>query len=88
MASTVISIGLQGHNGERIRVEADVRVDKEQCVIIGLPDASNKESKERILSCLYHLDFDLSMKKITIHLSPADIRKSGTTFDGVMLLAT
>ncbi|PIC94853.1 magnesium chelatase [Sporosarcina sp. P26b] len=87
MASTVMSIGLQGLKGERIRVEADIRVDKEQCVIIGLPDASIKESKERILSCLHHLDFDLSMKKITIHLSPADIRKSGTGFDGAMLLA-
>ena len=87
MASTVMSIGLQGLKGERVRVEADVRIDKEQCVIIGLPDASIKESKERILSCLHQLDFDLTMKKITIHLSPADIRKSGTGFDGAMLLA-
>ncbi|PIC59487.1 magnesium chelatase, partial [Sporosarcina sp. P12(2017)] len=87
MASTVMSIGLQGLKGERVRVEADIRIDKEQCVIIGLPDASIKESKERILSCLHHLDFDLTMKKITIHLSPADIRKSGTGFDGAMLLA-
>lgn len=87
MASTVLSIGLQGLKGERIRVEADIRIDKEQCVIIGLPDASIKESKERILSCLHHLDFDLTMKKTTIHLSPADIRKSGMGFDGAMLLA-
>ena len=50
----------------------DVRVDKAQFVIIGLPDASIKESKECILSCLHHLDFDLTMKKITIHLSPAE----------------
>lgn len=82
-----MSIGLQGLKGEPIRVEADIRNDKEQCVIIGLPDASIKESKERILSCLHHLDFDLTMKKITIHLSPADIRKSGTGFDGAILLA-
>ncbi|PIC63515.1 magnesium chelatase [Sporosarcina sp. P13] len=87
MASTVWSVGLQGLKGERIRVEADIRDDKEQCVIIGLPDVSIKESKERILSCLHHLAYDLSMKKITIHLSPADIRKSGTGFDGAMLLA-
>ena len=52
-ALTVMSIGLQGLKGERVRVEADIRVDKEQCVIIGLPDASIKESKERILSCLH-----------------------------------
>ncbi|GKV66219.1 hypothetical protein NCCP2331_23720 [Sporosarcina sp. NCCP-2331] len=82
----MMSVGLQGLKGGRIRVEADVRVDKEQCVIIGLPDTSIKESKEPILSCLHHLDFDLSMKKITIHLSPANMRKSGTGFDGAMLL--
>ncbi|AXI01185.1 ATP-binding protein [Sporosarcina sp. PTS2304] len=87
MSSAVMSVGLQGMKGERIRVEANVRVDKEQCVIIGLPDASMKESKERVLSCLHRLDFDLSMKKLTIHLSPADLRKSGTGFDGAMLLA-
>lgn len=87
MPSAVMSVGLQGLRGEKVRVEADVRIDKEQCVIIGLPDASIKESKERILSCLHHLQFDLSMKKLTIHLSPADIRKSGTGFDGAMLLA-
>ncbi|ARD48853.1 hypothetical protein SporoP33_11865 [Sporosarcina sp. P33] len=87
MSSAVMSVGLQGMKGERIRVEANVRIDKEQCVIIGLPDASMKESKERVLSCLHQLDFDLSMKKLTIHLSPADLRKSGTGFDGAMLLA-
>lgn len=82
-----MTVGLQGLKGELVRVEANVRIDKEQCVIIGLPDASIKESIERILSCLHQLEFDVTMKKITIHLSPADMRKSGTGFDGAMLLA-
>ncbi|CAM3229905.1 YifB family Mg chelatase-like AAA ATPase [Filibacter tadaridae] len=68
-------------------VEASVRGDKEQCVIIGLPDASIKESKERVLSCLHEMNLDIEMKKITIHLSPSDVRKSGTGFDCAMLLA-
>ena len=46
-----------------------------------------KESKERILSCLHTLDIDVSMKKITIHLSPADQRKTGTGHDCAMLVA-
>lgn len=87
MSSSVMSVGLQGLRGEKVRVEADVRPDKEQLVIVGLPDTSMKESKERVLSCLHGLGFDLGMKKITIHLSPADMRKSGTGFDGAMLLA-
>lgn len=82
-----MTVGLQGLKGDLIRVEAKVRSYRERCVIIGLPDASIKESEERILSCLHLLDFDMSMKQITIHLSPADIRKSGTGFDAAMLLA-
>jgi len=82
-----MSIGLQGMKGHIVTVEASVRSEKEQCVIIGLPDASIKESKERILSCLHKLNMDIEMKKITIHLSPSDVRKSGTGFDCAMLVA-
>ena len=82
-----MSVGLQGMKGHKVRIEASVRNDKEQCVIIGLPDASIKESKERVLSCLHALNLDIEMKKITIHLSPADVKKSGTGFDCAMLLA-
>lgn len=82
-----MSVGLQGMKGHKVAVEANVRMEREQCVIIGLPDASIKESKERVLSCLHAMKMDIAMKKITIHLSPADIRKSGTGFDCAMLLA-
>lgn len=70
-----------------VHVEADVRLEKEQCVIVGLPDASMKESKERILSNLHLLQLDLTLKKITIHLSPSDKRKMGVGYDCAMLLA-
>lgn len=81
------SIGLEGMKGYEIYVEADVRNDREQCVIIGLPDASMKESRERILSNLYALNFDLSLKRMTIQLSPPDQRKNGIGYDCAMLLA-
>lgn len=83
----VVSIGLEGMKGHSVIVEANVRDDKDACVIVGLPDGAMKESKERILSCLHELDVDVSMKKITIHLSPADKRKTGTGHDCAMLIA-
>lgn len=83
----ICSVGLEGMRGYIVNVEADVRLDKEQCVIVGLPDASMKESKERILSNLHLLDLDLTLKKITIHLSPSDKRKIGVGYDCAMLLA-
>ncbi|BAQ09989.1 Mg chelatase, subunit chli [Bacillus sp. OxB-1] len=83
----VLSVGLEGMKGHIVYIEANVRVEKEACIIVGLPDASMKESKERILSCLHNLDIDMAMKKITIHLSPSDKRKTGTGHDCAMLLA-
>lgn len=80
----VKSIGLEGMKGYEIDVEVNVRTDREQCVI-GLPDTSMKESRERILANLYALDFDLSLKRITIQLSPSDKRKNGIGFDCAML---
>ncbi|MDN4605911.1 YifB family Mg chelatase-like AAA ATPase [Sporosarcina highlanderae] len=83
----VLSVGLEGMKGHRVMVEANVRDEKEACVIIGLPDAPMKESKDRILSCLNVLAIDISLKRLTIHLSPPDKRKSGTGHDCAMLLA-
>ena len=78
-----MSVGLNGLKGQVIKVEATVRNDKEQqCIIIGLPDATIKESRERILNSLHSLALDIEMKKITINLSPADLKKSGTGFNG------
>ena len=78
MGQDVLSVGLEGMKGHVVRVEANVRSDKEQFVIVGLPDASIKESKEWVLSFLHALDVNLDMKKVTVHLSPADKRKAGT----------
>ena len=84
---TIWSVGLDGMRGYRVMIEANVRTDKELCTIIGLPDTSIKESKERIISNLYALEYDLSLKKITIQLSPSDKRKTGTGYDAAMVLA-
>nr|WP_146549739.1 magnesium chelatase domain-containing protein [Rummeliibacillus suwonensis] len=63
---TIWSVGLEGMRGYRVLIEANIRTEKEICTIIGLPDISIKELKERILSNLHALDYDLSMKKITL----------------------
>lgn len=83
----ICSVGLEGMRGYVVNIEADVRFDKEQCVIVGLPDTSIKESKGRILSNLHAQNFDLMLEKITIHLSPSDKRKIGVGYDCAMLLA-
>jgi magnesium chelatase family protein len=55
--------------------------------IVGLPETSVKESKERVRSALLRCGFDLPPKRITINLAPADLPKSGSRFDLPIALA-
>ncbi|RZD17407.1 MAG: ATP-binding protein [Candidatus Acididesulfobacter guangdongensis] len=50
-------------------------------MIVGLPDASTKESKDRVKAAIKNSGFEYPARKITINLAPADIRKSGPIFD-------
>lgn len=49
--------------------------------IVGLPDASVRESKERVRAAIVNSGFDFPLGRITINLSPADVRKNGTLLD-------
>lgn len=87
MASSVMTVGLNGMDGYRVKVEANVRTDKESFVIVGLPDASVKESKERVWSALYEQNADIHTKKITMNLSPPEFKKTGPGYDAAMVIA-
>jgi magnesium chelatase family protein len=50
----ISSIGLKGLEGYRVQVQVHVTEGKESMVVVGLPDTSVKESKERVLSSMYH----------------------------------
>jgi magnesium chelatase family protein len=50
-------------------------------VIVGLPDTSVKESKERVLSAMHSLDCDMTEQKVVVNLSPSEQKKSSPLFD-------
>jgi magnesium chelatase family protein len=81
MSVKVASIGLKGLEGYRVDVEVQVKEGFESIVIVGLPDASVKESKERVTAALHTLGFPLVEKKVIINLSPAEQKKNGPLFD-------
>ena len=60
MTVKISSIGLKGLEGYHVQVEVQVLKGKESMVIVGLPDASVKESKERVLSAVHTLDCDVT----------------------------
>ena len=82
----ISSIGLKGLEGYRVQVEVQISKGTESMVIVGLPDASVKESKERVLSAIRALDCDGADQKIVVNLSPSEQKKNGPLFDLAMAI--
>ncbi|MFZ7942515.1 YifB family Mg chelatase-like AAA ATPase [Neobacillus sp. 19] len=87
MTKKVTSIGLKGMEGYRVQVEVRIRQGTESMVIVGLPDASVKESKERVVAAISHFDMDVTDQKVVVNLSPAEQKKNGPLFDLAIAIA-
>ena len=81
MLSKVKTIILNGLEGKLIEVQTDIMSGLPSFEIVGLPDASVKEAKERIKIAIKNSGIEFPSKKIVINLAPADVRKGGTSFD-------
>ncbi|MFN4197035.1 MAG: YifB family Mg chelatase-like AAA ATPase [Caldimicrobium sp.] len=81
MLSKILSFTLFGFEAIPVEVEVYVSRGLPGVTIVGLPDSSIKESRERIRAAIINSGFDFPLKKITINLSPADLKKEGTGFD-------
>lgn len=81
MYSKVYSIGIIGVEGVPILVEADVSDGLPGFSMVGYLSSEVREAQDRVRTALKNSGFRLSARKITINLSPADIRKEGTGFD-------
>lgn len=81
MLSKVNSMALQGLDGYLVDVQVDVSNSMPSWDIVGLPDASVKEAKERVKTAIKNSGYELLSKKIVINLAPADTKKEGSIFD-------
>jgi magnesium chelatase family protein len=86
MSKKVTSIGLKGMEGYLVHVEVKALGGVESIVIVGLPDASVKESKDRITATLHSMGISLADQKIIISLSPSEQKKNGPMFDLAMAI--
>ncbi len=75
---TRASIGIQA---PQINVEVHISNGLPGFVLVGLPEATVKESKDRVRSAIINSGFTFPTKKITVNLSPADLPKEGSRFD-------
>ncbi len=81
MVSKVRSLGLSGVGGLEVSVECFLSQGLPGFEIVGLPDAAVKESRDRVRAAMKNTGFEFPMRRITMNLAPADIRKEGSTYD-------
>lgn len=81
MLSIVKSMSLVGLEGYLVNIEVDVSAGIPCWDIVGLPDVSVKESRERVRTAIKNSGYDMQSRKIVVNLSPADIKKEGSFFD-------
>ncbi len=81
MASKVYSGALIGIECERVEVECDAGSGQFCFIIVGLPDMAVQESRERIRAALKNSGLPFPRGRVTVNLSPADVRKEGGAYD-------
>ncbi|MBT5376099.1 MAG: YifB family Mg chelatase-like AAA ATPase [Nitrospinaceae bacterium] len=81
MVALVHSGAVLGINGYPVEVEVNLAQGLPGMSIVGLPDAAVKESSDRVSAAIRNTQLALPVRKITINLAPADIRKEGSAFD-------
>lgn len=81
MLAGLKSVGIRGIDGFAVSVEVDVAAGLPSFAIVGLPEAEVREARDRVTAAVRNSGFDFPLKRITVNLSPAELRKSGTHFD-------
>lgn len=81
MYNKVLSCATCGIDGILINVEADVSDGLPTFAMVGFLASEVKEANERVRTAMRNTGFIIPPKKITVNLSPADIRKEGSAFD-------
>src|SRR5918911_935147 len=81
MLAKVFSCAVVGLEGVPVEVEVDISQGLPSFQIVGLPDAAVQEAKERVRAAVKNSGATFPMKRLTVNLAPADIRKAGVGYD-------
>lgn len=87
MYTKLVSAGLFGMNAYLVDVEIDLMRGMPSFDIVGLPDAAVKESRDRVRAAMKNCGYEVPVKKITVNLAPADLKKAGPMYDLPIFLA-
>lgn len=87
MFARINSMGLFGIDSYMVGVEVDFGQGLPRVDLVGLPDAAVNEAKNRVRSAVKNSGFSFPQSRLTVNLSPADIRKEGPVYDLPILIA-
>lgn len=87
MLAKVRSAALVGLDAHLVDVEVDISGGLPQFSVVGLPDATVKESRDRVRSALKNTGFHFPAKRITVNLAPAGLKKEGSGLDLAIAVA-
>jgi magnesium chelatase family protein len=82
-----LSVGLQGVQGHLVEIEAHIGVGLPRTVLVGLPDTSLSEARDRCKAAVCNSGLTWPNRHLTVALSPADLPKKGAHFDLGIALA-
>ena len=91
MLASLRSAAVFGVDAFPVHIEVDVSFGLPRFTMVGLPDATVRESRDRVRSAIRNSGFEFPAHRITVNLAPADVRKAGSSFDlpiALGLLAT
>lgn len=87
MLACVATFAIEGVDSVEVTVEVDVRRGLPAFTVVGLPDAAVREARERVRAALLNSRLEFPLKRLTANLAPADLRKSGPSFDLALAVA-
>ena len=87
MLASVNSAVLEGVNGRVVTVEVHVSRGLPGYTVVGLPDTAGRESRERVRAALLSSGLEYPMKRVTVNLAPASVRKAGSGLELAVAIA-
>jgi len=79
--SRLRSAAVFGVEAYAVQVEVDVSFGLPSFTMVGLPDTTVRESRDRVRLAIRNSGFEFPPHRITVNLAPADVRKAGSSFD-------
>ena len=81
MLAKVFACAIVGLDGHTVETEVDISPGLPAFTIVGLPDTAVQESRERVRAAIRNSGCEFPMRRITVNLAPADLKKAGPSYD-------